>query len=63
MYNTQQGFVYTVRPVVHMFADVAWAYQHQGLATPDHVQDAWEQYKRIEEHALLQLELGLWEPA
>lgn len=58
----QIALIYTLRPAVHMFGDIAAAYNAQGLVSPESLKDAWEQFKRIEEHAQLQLDLGLWQP-
>ena len=54
------NLIYTLRPAVHAFADIAAAYRAQGLATPEHVEDAWEKYKRIEAFAQAEIDLGLW---
>jgi hypothetical protein len=53
--------VHTLWPAVLMFGDIAAAYSAQGLATPEHVEDAWEQFKRIEAEAYNQIESGLWD--
>ena len=54
------ALVYTLRPAVHAFADIATAYRSQALATPENVEDAWEKYKRIEAYAQAELDLGVW---
>lgn len=54
------ALVYTLRPAVNAFADISMAYRSQALATPDHVEDAWEQFKCIEALAQAELDLGLW---
>lgn len=51
--------MFTLRPAVHRFADIATAYRAQGLATPESVEDAWEQFKRIEAFAEWELKV-LW---
>ena len=55
------ALIFTLRPAVHLFADIAAAYRAQGLATPESLEDAWEKYKRVEEQAQLEIDLGLWE--
>ena len=51
----------SVEKIRHLFADIAAAYRAQGLATPESLEDAWEKYKRVEEQAQLEIDLGLWE--
>lgn len=55
------ALVFTLRPAIHLFADIAAAYRAQGMATPESLEDAWEKYKRVEKQAQFEIDLGLWE--
>lgn len=54
------NLIYTLRPAVHAFADIAAAYRAQHLPEPESLQDAWEQFKRVEAYAQAELDLGAW---
>jgi hypothetical protein len=53
--------IHTLRPAVLVFGDIAVSHRAQGLAIPEHIEDAWEKYKRIAGEAYSQIESGLWD--